>query len=454
MAAVVLFAPQVLNDGDTYWHVATGDWILAHGRAPDHDVFSYSRPGVPWIAHEWLSEVLMAMARRAAGWGGVVALFAIAVGAATWLLVRRLSLRLGGVSLIAVALLSLACTSGSLLARPHLFMLPLLVIWTIELMTAREQGRAPRLVFALMMTAWANLHGSYVFGFVVAGAFGLEALLEPGADRIRVMRDWGLFGVASLACALITPHGLAGLIYPFQVMGMTILPHIAEWRAEDFSHISPFQITLFAGLFVCLSRGVKLPTLRLLLLLGLLFMSLQHERHQLVLAVVAPLILAEPLALALGQRPQRARTSPRLWIGFGVACAVLLGLRLALPLPRVDGLNSPVTAVEHVPAELAAQPVLNEYGFGGYLIFKGIRPFIDGRADMYGNAFSADYFRATNVDTAALEKLTRDYHVAWTLFAPDNPTVAALDANPAWRRIYADPHAVIHRRVAAAHGPD
>ena len=454
MAAIVLFAPQVLNDGDTYWHMATGEWILAHGRVPDHDIFSYSRPGAPWVAHEWLSEVLMALALRAAGWGGVLALFALAVGAATWLLVRRLALHLGGITLVSVALLALACMGGSLLARPQLFMLPILVAWTIELMTARAEGRAPRLIFALLMTAWANLHGSYVFGFVVAGAFGLEALFEQRADWIKVLRDWGLFGLASLACAFVTPHGLAGLIYPFQVMGMTILPNIVEWRAEDFSRVSPFEIALFSCLFVCLGRGVKVPVVRLLLLLALLFMSLQHVRHQFVLAAVAPLILAEPLALALGHQVRQPRSPHLLLIGFGLACAVLLGVRLVLPLHRTDGLNSPVTALDHVPAELAAQPVLNGYGFGGYLIFKGVKPFIDGRSDMYGNAFSAAYFRATRPDPAALDKLVSDYHVAWTIFAPNDPTVRALDANPAWRRVYADSHAVVHRRAKPVDRPD
>ena len=447
MAAVVLFAPQALNDGDTWWHMATGEWILAHGRVPDRDVFSYSMAGHPWVAHEWLSEVLMALAARVAGWSGVVVLFAAVAGGSAWLLARRLSRDLDGLTLVAVTTLSLACMGGSLLVRPHLFMLPLLLAWTLEMLAARDQERAPRLAFALLMTLWANLHGSYVFGFVVAGAFGLEALTAPGADRVKVVRDWGLFGLASLACAVVTPHGPRGLLFPFQLMTMTVLPHITEWRPQDFSHVTTFMIALLATLFVCLGRGVKVPPVRLLLLLVLLFMALQHVRHQLVLAAIAPLLLAAPLAEALGHERRAARTSRAWLVGFGVACLALAGLRLALPLQRVDGLNSPVTALDSVPAELKARPVLNGYGFGGYLIYKGVRPFIDGRADMYGDAFSAAYFAAVSPDPAALEKLARDHRVAWTIFTPDDPAVTVLDADPAWRRIHADRQAVVHRRV-------
>ena len=130
-----------------------------------------------------------------------------------------------------------------------------------------------------------------------------------------------------------------------------------------------------------------------------------------------------------------------------LAAVLLIGARLAIPIIRTDGLNSPVTALSRVPADLARQPVLNGYGFGGYLIFKGVKPFIDGRSDMYGDAFSTAYFRATRPDKAALDKLTADYRIAWTILEPDDPTVAVLDADPRWRRLHADAHAVVHRRI-------
>lgn len=452
MLALILFAPQVLNDGDTYWHLATGQWILAHGRVPTHDPFSFTMAGAPWVAHEWLSDLLMAVGHGLAGWSGTVTLLALSVGAATWMLVRRLSLNLSGVTLIATTAMALACMSESLLARPQLFMLPLATAWTIEMLAARDADRPPRLVFALLMVLWANLHGSYVLAFVIAGAFGLEALTqlgqkEGGADRLKVIRGWGLFGLVSLACAMVTPLGPMGLIHPFSLMGMKILPHIVEWRSEDFSQLSPFAIALLATLYVCLGRGVRVPPVRLLLLLALLFMSLQHVRHQLVLAVLAPLILAAPVGEALGHTTQRVRPPRALLAGFAVACVLLAGLRLALPIQRVDGPTSPVTALAHVPADLATQPVLNGYGLGGYLIFKGVRPFIDGRADMYGDDFTEAYFQAVEPDPLLLKALLAKHRIAWTIFGPEEGSVKLLDADPQWERVYADRYAVVHRQV-------
>ena len=73
---LALFAPQALGDGDTWSHVATGEWIIAHGAAPHADPFSFSMPGAPWTAHEWLSELMLALAFRFGGWSGVVLLTA------------------------------------------------------------------------------------------------------------------------------------------------------------------------------------------------------------------------------------------------------------------------------------------------------------------------------------------------------------------------------------------
>ena len=368
---------------------------------------------------------------------------------------RRLSGSIGGITLVLTSALIFGCIGPSLLARPHLLALPVLLLWTIELLTARGENRAPRLAMALLMVVWANLHSSYIIGLGLAGAFGLEALVEAKQDRAKVVRDWGLFGLASLAAALITPNGVTGLIYPFQVMGMSSLPGIVEWRATDFAALSPFEVALLVTIFVCLWRGVRVPVVRLMVLLGLLYLALEHTRHQLILAMVAPLILAQPLAVALGQTQTQTQTLPRARWGLPAlfaGAAVLIGLRLMIPVARVDAINSPVSAIAHLPPDLARQPVLNSYGFGGLLIYKGIRPFIDGRSDMYGDAYTRAYFAAKSASPSDLNQFLNRYNIAWTLFAPNDPIVAVLDQEPGWKRIYSDGYAVIHRRSAALAG--
>jgi hypothetical protein len=55
-------------DGDTGWHIKTGEWILQHGRGPTQDLFSYTKPGQPWFAWEWGWDVLFALIHNVADW--------------------------------------------------------------------------------------------------------------------------------------------------------------------------------------------------------------------------------------------------------------------------------------------------------------------------------------------------------------------------------------------------
>ena len=104
--ALAAFSPAALNDGDTWTHVATGQWILAHGAVPRVDPFSFTFAGQPWTAHEWLSEVLMALAYHAAGWSGVALLTGVAAATAVFVMARRAARDLSGVALL------VACRAG------------------------------------------------------------------------------------------------------------------------------------------------------------------------------------------------------------------------------------------------------------------------------------------------------------------------------------------------------
>lgn len=443
-AAVVLFAPQAMNDGDTLWHVTAGQWMLDHHQVIRTDPFSYTFAGRPWHAHEWLGEVLMALAWRAAGWSGVALLGAASAAGAVGLLGRELVRRLDPVPALAALTVAAGCVAPSLVLRPHLLVLPLLVLWTGRLLDARARGRAPALGWALLMTLWANAHASVLFALALMAPFALEAVVQARRAPWPVICGWGLFALAATVCALVTPFGVGGLLFPVATAGMASLNSIVEWRPPDFGVLQPLEIAVLAGLFVIASRGVRIPLLRLLLLLGLLHMSLQHQRHQMLLAVVGALVLAEAAGRPPVPAPPASRLGPVALVGAGLALA-LAAVRVIVPLQLHDGPTLPIAAVDRTPAALRAQPVLNDYGMGGYLIFRGVRPFIDGRTDMYGDAFNMRYDAAV-AGRAALEATLAEHHVAWTLFRPGSAAVRLMDGEPGWRRLYADPYAVVHGR--------
>lgn len=455
--AATIVIPTTLRDGDTGWHLATGQWIVEHLSVPRADPFSFTASGKPWVAHEWLSELLIYGAWRASGWPGVMLLFGSAAALVFGLTALHLR-RWQSPGAAALMLVYLAIgASPALAARPHMLALPMLVGWVLLMMRARGRERAPPLALALMMLVWANMHGSFVLGIAIAGLFALEALVcAASADRLRVAAQWGAFGAALIAAGLATPAGLEGLLYPFYVNNLAILKYISEWQSANFATTSGFEVILLSALFFMLYRPVRVPVVRLILLIAMLHLALQHIRQESVLVVVGVLILAEPIgrAWADGAPRPRPRLLPIVWTQrreltplIAVAALLFAGTaaaRLVIPFPRPDSRGVPITALAHLPPALRAQPVFNEYSFGGLLIMQGIRPYIDGRSDMYGDAFTTDYYLIANGDAARWRAANAKWKFGWTILPPDSALVKILDHDGNWQRVYADKWAVIH----------
>ena len=454
LAAFVALSPRVLNDGDTWWHVRAGQLMIVQRAVPHADPFSATFRGAPWFAHEWLSEIILGGVFNLGGWSGVVVLTAAAAGLTAWLLARDLGRWLSGLPWVTLTAFGLLVWSGSLLARPHILALPILELWAAGLLRARAEARAPRWRMLPLMTLWANLHGSFFFGLALIGPFGLEALLAAKpAGRMGVVLRWGGFGLAAAAMACLTPHGIQTLIFPLSLTHMASLANIGEWAPSDFRTIGALEIALLAGVFVAVTRPLRLPLVRAGLLVLLVHLALQHVRYDQMLGIVGALILAEPLAGAFGQAlpsPAGRRPATAPFVGLaaaGLAIALAAG-RLAWPVVPHDGPTAPVSALAAVPPAITRTPVLNDYSFGGYLIGQGIAPFVDGRAELYGDAFLQAYARLLAPDRAALAKVLDERRIGWTILVPGTPIARAMDETPGWRRLRADRWSVIHVRAA------
>ena len=446
------FAPALFNDGDTSWHLAAGRWMIDAGAVPRADPFSFTHFGQAWTAHEWLAELMMAAAFELGSWNALSLLFATAVAATLGII--GLETRRWTTSPAAIAAVTLGVfivLTPYVVARPHVLAWPLLAGWTILLLRARESGRAPPLPTALLMLVWANLHGSFLFGLLLVLPFALEALVTA-QRRASVIAGWGAFFLLSLLVALATPHGVEGLLFPFKVSAMDSLPLIMEWRPTVPAENLGFEAVLIGAIAFALYRGLRVPPLRLLLLALLLHMAFAHVRHQAVLAIVGSLLLLEPLGRALGAEARAGGTKlPRLAVGLLIGL-VLLVWAVRLPIARTpgDSASNPRSAIAGVPPSLRTVPVLNGYGFGGPLILAGFRPYIDGRADLYGDAHMFGHQRIVEGDWAMFDREVRRWGIGWTILPPESRLVTRLDREPGWRRIHGDRWAVIHVAVTPA----
>jgi hypothetical protein len=448
LALAVLLIPAALgssrtifNDGDVSWHIATGQWILDHRAIPHADPFSFTRAGTPWVPIEWLAEVVFAGAYRLAGYGGVAALVTAALmalhglvffNASRW--VRMALVPIVGLDFVLIPMM---------LARPHLLAWPLIAWWTWLMLRAREADRAPPLAAALLMTVWANLHGSFVFGLFIAAAFGLDALIAS-TDRSRVLRQWLVFGIACGVAVCINANGFAGVVHPLRIANLQTLPLIDEWKPSSPS-VTPFFFGVLAvTLALIVWKRPRLHPVRWLLLGVLLALALFQVRQQAVLAIVAAMVL--PQGFAKGAASAVERGTLAIAAAFG---AVLVLVRALMPFTLPDNESNPWKLIAAVPPELRSQPVLNGYSMGGPLILSGIRPYIDGRGDVYGDELIASYARIANGDPKPFAEAVGRWNIRWAILPNrDKALIGLLDRSPDWRRIHQDEVGVIYVRKA------
>jgi hypothetical protein len=453
-ALALLAGNQLLNDPDTYWQITIGQWILDHHAVPTTDIYSFTMRGQPWISTQWLSQVLFARAFGAFGWAGPVVLTATAIAATFALLTRFLSRRLSGSTTLIFVAVALALMLGHLLARPHVLAMPVMVAFVGGLVAAMDRRGTPSFALLPLIALWANLHGGFVLGLALIAPLGIEAIFhaDPRAQKALLLR-WVVFGLAACAASCLTPYGWESLLAARRILNLgAALAMIGEWRAADFGHPGPLELTVLIGFALVLWRGVTLPPMRIVLVLGFVFMALSHVRNAEVLALLAPLVLARPLGERFGRPAGAEPAAPRAALFAGVAVGLLAGtfvfasMQPYAPYER----SSPAAAVTELK-KLNLSRVFNDYDFGGYLIWRGVPTFIDGRTELFGEKLMVAHNNASGLaEPDNLFRLLHDYDIEATLLRTQSAATKLLDHLDGWQKVYSDDIATIHLRKAGA----
>lgn len=451
-ALAVINGRTLLNDSDTYWQITIGQWILDHHALPRVDFYSFTKAGEPWVSSSWLSQVLLAASYNLAGWTGPIMLAATCIAMTFAMLAWILGQRLPALFAILVTLVSLLVPVQHLLARPHVFVLPVMLAWAYGLLSASERGRAPSFWLLPLIALWANLHGGFIFGLVLVGGFALEALWNADrAERTTLALRWAVFGVAAVAACCITPYGWGTILAARKILDLGELLHlIYEWMPADFSRLSMFELAILALIAGALYGGVKLSPPRIALVLGLLHMALAHNRNIEIFALLLPIVVMSPVASQFGFQPawfahmgMPAAATAVLLVLAGCWSWVLSANAGFAPPER----QSPAAAVDVLMARNPKR-VLNDLPFGGYLIWRQMPVFIDGRAELYGEAFEMAYYRALQLkDVSLFLDLLKTWEIDAVLLTPATPAVGLLDNIGGWQRIYSDENAVLHVRT-------
>ena len=461
LAAYLIFLSLgeiLLRDSDTLWQIRIGQWIVENGAMPYTDVHTFTRFGEPWMSSSWLSQVLYAVSYQSLGWAGPVILTSLAIGATVTIFMYLFADYLDPTRAILLVTLAVLESATHFLARPHMLAFPFMVAFLGGLMAAADRRSSPSWWLLPVLALWANLHGGFVLGLALIGPIGLEALWTcERKDRVRLTIRWALFGIAAVVACCCTPYGWNTLIGAAKILSLgKLLSMIWEWMPANFATWSFFEFTLLGLIGLGFYRGLSLSVPRIILLLGLLWMALSHARNIEIFAFIAPLVVAKPFAEQLGTlraamapvAEGQSRAPVVMLAALAVAVAGWASTQVFIAHHPFSFLPSqtPVAAVD-VLQKRQAQRIFSTSPFGGYLLSRDIKAFIDGRAELYGEQFVLDYFDAvTAKDVNTLLAMLDKYQIDATLLGPDLPATKVLDHIAGWKRVYADDIAVIHVR--------
>ena len=486
----------LLSDCDTGWHIRTGEWILAHGWVPAHDIFSFSKPGAPWYAWEWLSDILFAKLNAIGGLQTVVMFTILLLSvmfASLFFLVRR---KANPMVAIVVTMLAAAASSLHWLARPHLFTLLFLILFYAALEQVQE-GRThfhgvPILAALPAITIlWTNLHGGFFVGTLMIFAYGggevLRLVFSPHPEQRRSLwlraRAFFLSGLACLAASLINPYTYHLHVHMAQYLrDPWNSQHIMEFLSPSFHH--PFAIFFEAMLVMAvLAAVVNLRQGRFtetLLIVVWAHAGLLAARNIPIFMIAA----APPVAAAIQQWLLRlpemnvarwlrgaasrfnrvaAETAvtdalPRLHLVSVLSVLVVAALIYAPHPPtkfraEFDPKSFPVAALATLRSDPGAH-VFTHDQWGDYLIYRlfpGHKVFIDGRSDFYGDDFDDKVMDVLNVKYGWEKTLAR-FGVDTILLPPGTPLTGALKESSRWRVVYDDGIALVFRSASRTVG--
>ncbi len=455
---------SLLNDCDTGYHIRAGEYILETLSIPKQDIFSFLSPPLPWTAHEWLSEVVMATIHRVFGLSGIVIFFSFIISLVYYLLFKIIKTKKDNIiPTVFIVLLVLAASQLHWLARPHIFSLLFTLIWYYLLDQYQYEKKNYLYFLPPIMLLWVNLHGGFFGGFILLGIYlfsnVVNFITSKGVDRDTYKKRAIYFGLITVVClfvSLINPFGYRILLFPFNLVSNTfIMDHVSEFMSPNFHEPILFKYLLLLMVVIFAISKVKIKLIEILLVLMFTNMSLYSVRYiPLFSIIVAPILLRQfrPILEQSGGRFAKflkkrsdsisatdASARGYLWPVVAVVLIVILANAGKIDFKFSEKTNA-VAAVEFLENEHIKGNMFNNDEFGDYIIYAAwpkYNVFVDGRSDMYGVDIIKEYLKLVRVKPG-WEKVLEKYNFSWIIYNANSTLSVVLMQRDDWKLIYAD----------------
>jgi len=458
------------QDADMWWHLSAGKAMIEQGHILTTDTFSYTKHGEPWTNAFWLSDIVLYVSYKFGSYLGVALLASLIIVLVMALIYKQTAHTSSPLPLL-IILLSTFAIAPIWTPRPQIFSFLLLAILDFGL--NRQYGfvlKRPWLLVPIFVL-WANVHGGFIWGFLVIFAFitgnGIDIFLKrenslPNKLLVQ-LTAWTLASAFGIA---LNPNGLSIWKLPFYTVGVSIRS-ITEWGSPDF-HQPGMHPILWLMFLLIIGLGNSRNLLSwsdILKTIGFSYMAFVSQRSIGPFVIVATPIIINSLnpvwtewSLLLSSKigkisgPERKKYLPAffattlniLLLAIFAFVTCLRAFSVSTPQEVHKGL--PHKAVEWLRENKPEGQMFNAYNWGGYLQWElpEYPVFIDGRADLYGEVIINDWWKVVNATDDALTILDT-WHVNFVLLEPGWPILEILSEN-GWDILYKDDTAVIMQR--------
>ena len=462
LVPLVLQRPLLNSDGDLARHLRHGRYMLEHGRLIRTDPFSFTRPGEPFLGFEYGSQLVYAAAERLGGLPAVAVLAGMVIGITYGLLTHFLRQRAVDPLLAYLTIgLAAALGAGHWTARPHLFsFVAVVVLLGILEGTVRKPGLACGVLFLV----WANLHGGFIYGWILIGLYLVgsigEMLMRPAraAWQERSRYYTAMLAVA-VSVTLLNPRGWDLHRHVFGFFSQPyIMDHTAEFVSPNFHEPDGRAfLAILLLTFGSLTLYRPRPTLpRFLVIYAGAALGLISVRNIPLFGLTAlPLLvlhldefwrrLPDPGGVRRRFEVTAGQTSTLQW---ALPVTILL-CGLALTRGRVgsvqlirdqfDASIFPARSVAKARAAGLEGRIFTDLAWGGYLVYSWPeqRIFIDGGTDFFGGEVFREYNQVRLLEPGWRE-LLKKWNISLVLARPNSALVNELAREKGWSLWYCD----------------
>ena len=454
-------------DPDIWWHLSTGEWILANGQVPHHGLFTYTAANHPWMAYSWGYEVILARFYDNFGFMGM-GIFGVGLGILLALAIFYMLYRISGRFWTSWAL-SLIVDEAfifNVAPRPMLVSIISTALIVALIFQAQRTGRAQFLYWLpLIFLFWANIHIQFVYGLGMVGLFAgvnlLQRIAQALGRRPEFLRESTLAAVPPLAvlgcCAVaacIGPYSYH-LYHEAYVLSQAKYMYnmVVELQGLNFRTYNQFlELLLGVAAYFAIGWHKRIDPFKLALLLCASLFAFRTWRDGWFLCVIAGAVIIDfPAEEIDGQSDSPLRLSE--WAAVAVASALLLLLAAQATNFNLRGLDRaiskayPVDAANFIRRTPLGGPLYNSFDFGGFLTFylPSYPVSIDGRTDLYGQAMNERYMKTEKADPSYLSDPYLN-QAGLVLLKSTFPLAKLMVVDPRFRVLYQDDVAVVLAR--------